>query len=101
MPDKHEVLRRLVAMSRDLGQPEKDYVILSEGNTSARIDETTFWVKAVADELKQWGMIVFAMALVLGFANILRVNLKVIRRRGRDWQVTGSFLVDVPRRADI
>lgn len=43
------------------------------------------WVKTVADELNQWGMIVFAMALVLGFANILRVNLKVIRRRGADW----------------
>jgi len=51
VPDKHDVLRRLVAMSRSLGQPEKDYVILSEGNTSARIDGATFWVKASGVEM--------------------------------------------------
>ena len=39
-------LENLVAMSRQLGQPENDYVILGDGNTSARIDEETFWVKA-------------------------------------------------------
>ncbi len=33
-------------MTRTLGNPERDYVILSEGNTSARRDEETFWVKA-------------------------------------------------------
>lgn len=32
-------------MTRILGEPRYDYVILSEGNTSARIDEETFWVK--------------------------------------------------------
>lgn len=53
MPDKYDVLRWLVAMSRSLGQPEKDYVILSEGNTSARIDDATFWVKASGVELHQ------------------------------------------------
>jgi len=39
-------LNKLVAMTRTLGNPERDYVILSEGNTSARRDEETFWVKA-------------------------------------------------------
>jgi rhamnose utilization protein RhaD (predicted bifunctional aldolase and dehydrogenase) len=53
VPDKHEILRCLVAMSREIGQPEKDYVILSEGNTSARIGETTFWVKASGVEMYQ------------------------------------------------
>ena len=53
MTDKHDVLRRLVRLSRDLGQPEKDYVILSEGNTSARIDDVTFWVKASGVEMHQ------------------------------------------------
>jgi len=33
-------------MTQVLGQPEHDYVILSEGNTSARTDEDLFWVKA-------------------------------------------------------
>ena len=40
------VLDQLVTMTRTLGEPERDYVILGEGNTSARIDEDTFWVKA-------------------------------------------------------
>ena len=38
-------LSQLVAMTRQLGKRERDYVILSEGNTSARADEDTFWVK--------------------------------------------------------
>jgi len=44
MPD--DILSQLVAMSRRLGDPANDYVILGEGNTSARADEETFWVKA-------------------------------------------------------
>lgn len=46
MSDKIDVLRQLVRMSRNLGRPELDYVILGDGNTSARIDEATFWIKA-------------------------------------------------------
>lgn len=38
--------KQLVALTRALGQPDRDYVILSEGNTSLRADEDTFWVKA-------------------------------------------------------
>lgn len=40
------VLDHLVALSRRLAEPERDYLILSEGNTAARIDDETFWVKA-------------------------------------------------------
>lgn len=42
----YDALAQLVTMSRRLGDPVNDYVILSEGNTSARADEETFWVKA-------------------------------------------------------
>jgi rhamnose utilization protein RhaD (predicted bifunctional aldolase and dehydrogenase) len=45
MPAGDAVLAQLIAMSRHLAEPERDYVILAEGNTSARIDEETFWVK--------------------------------------------------------
>jgi len=38
-------------MSRALGEPAADCVILGEGNTSARIDEETFWVKASGAQL--------------------------------------------------
>lgn len=41
-----DVLQRLVAMSRRLADPALDCVILAEGNTSARIDGESFWVKA-------------------------------------------------------
>lgn len=33
-------------MSCRLAEPERDYVILAEGNTSARANEGTFWLKA-------------------------------------------------------
>ena len=39
-------LQTLTEMSRNLGRPENDYVILGEGNTSARVDDDTFYVKA-------------------------------------------------------
>jgi rhamnose utilization protein RhaD (predicted bifunctional aldolase and dehydrogenase) len=46
MQNKIEILQNLVRLSHNLGSPEKDYVILGDGNSSARIDESTFWVKA-------------------------------------------------------
>ena len=46
------ILDQLIIMSRSLGRPELDYVILGEGNTSARIDADTFWVKASGHELR-------------------------------------------------
>ena len=39
-------LRIITEMTRTLGQPALNYVIVGEGNTSYRIDEDTFWVKA-------------------------------------------------------
>lgn len=47
-----DILQQLVALSNHLGRPENDYVILGEGNTSARADEQTFWVKASGTELR-------------------------------------------------
>lgn len=41
-----EVLQSLVEMSHYLGDPGRPYAILGEGNTSARIDEDSFFVKA-------------------------------------------------------
>ena len=48
-------LTQLVKMSNNLGHPANDYVILGEGNTSAKIDEETFWVKASGAELRTIG----------------------------------------------
>lgn len=53
MTDKHDVLMQLVALSCNLARPENDYVIVAEGNASARIDEATFWVKASGTRMHQ------------------------------------------------
>jgi rhamnose utilization protein RhaD (predicted bifunctional aldolase and dehydrogenase) len=41
-----DLLKQLVEMSRYLGRPDLGYAILGEGNSSTRIDDETFWVKA-------------------------------------------------------
>ena len=48
----NDALAQLVTMSNNLGDPALDYVILGEGNTSARADADTFWVKASGAELR-------------------------------------------------
>jgi len=49
---KDNVLEQLLKLSRNLGDPANDYVILAEGNTSAKVDEETFWVKASGTQLR-------------------------------------------------
>jgi rhamnose utilization protein RhaD (predicted bifunctional aldolase and dehydrogenase) len=51
-PAEPAVLDQLVQMSNQLGRPELDYAILGEGNTSARADSSTFWVKASGHEMR-------------------------------------------------
>jgi rhamnose utilization protein RhaD (predicted bifunctional aldolase and dehydrogenase) len=43
---KKKILKDLIALSRSIGKPEYGYVILAEGNTSARVDDDSFYVKA-------------------------------------------------------
>jgi len=45
MPAVSEILDQLVSLSRFLGDGSRDLAILGEGNTSARVDEETFFVK--------------------------------------------------------
>ncbi len=47
-----EILKQLVALSNNLGKPELDYAILGEGNTSARADAESFYVKVSGSELR-------------------------------------------------
>jgi len=51
MPQADERLAALVAMSRELGEPANDCVILGEGNTSAIADAESFYVKASGAQL--------------------------------------------------
>jgi rhamnose utilization protein RhaD (predicted bifunctional aldolase and dehydrogenase) len=55
LTDLEMIRRELVDLSRELGEPAHDYVILGEGNTSARVDEQTFLVKASGTELRTLG----------------------------------------------
>jgi rhamnose utilization protein RhaD (predicted bifunctional aldolase and dehydrogenase) len=48
---KHGILHDLIALSHDLGAPERNWAILGEGNTSARVDRDTFLVKASGSQL--------------------------------------------------
>ena len=49
--DHNALLNELVGLSRSLGRPERDLVILGEGNTSVRLDEESFLVKASGTSL--------------------------------------------------
>lgn len=53
--NEREILKQLVQLSNELGEPDRDYVILGEGNTSARIDGESFWVKASGTRLSEMG----------------------------------------------
>jgi rhamnose utilization protein RhaD (predicted bifunctional aldolase and dehydrogenase) len=45
------MLTPLLELTRSLGQPERDYVIIGEGNTSCRIDADSFWIKASGQQM--------------------------------------------------
>jgi rhamnose utilization protein RhaD (predicted bifunctional aldolase and dehydrogenase) len=47
-----DILHQLVTLSNRLGDPAMDCAILGEGNTSARADAQTFWVKTSGHELR-------------------------------------------------
>lgn len=51
MGSKKEVLKQLIEMSHWLGKERRGLVILGEGNTSAKIDDDTFYVKASGTQL--------------------------------------------------
>ncbi len=45
-------LNELIALSHHLGEEWREYVIVGEGNTSARADDETFWIKASGANLR-------------------------------------------------
>lgn len=51
MTDKQAILADLVAMSREIARPESSHVIQGEGNTSAIVDDDTFFVKGSGEQL--------------------------------------------------
>ncbi len=51
MTTPSSTLAPLLDMTRTLGQPHMDYVIVGEGNTSCRIDADSFWIKASGQQM--------------------------------------------------
>jgi rhamnose utilization protein RhaD (predicted bifunctional aldolase and dehydrogenase) len=48
-----DALTEILDLTRTLGQPGLNYVIIGEGNTSYRIDADTFWIKASGQGMQQ------------------------------------------------
>ena len=48
-------LESLVDMTRALGEPQRDYVVVGEGNTSMRLDAHSFLVKASGHQMRDIG----------------------------------------------
>lgn len=70
MPGKTDLLNELVAMSHWLGDPSRDLAILGEGNTSARVDDASFFVKAsgmTLGEIEPDGFVEIAFEPMLNF----------------------------------
>lgn len=62
------MLDQLLELTRLLGQPHLNYVVIGEGNTSCRVDDDTFYVKASG---QQMGNISSAGFVAVHFAPIL------------------------------
>lgn len=72
MPTNQQVLQELINMSRWLGEESRGFAILGEGNTSAKIDENTFYVKASGYQLgnmSEEGLVEVSAAPVLDMLN--------------------------------
>lgn len=80
---KERILPQLVALSNALGEPAKQYVTLSQGNTSARIDTETFLVKASGVELNNAGpddFVLVSIERVLSLLEADSLNEEEVRR---------------------
>ncbi len=47
-----QALQSLIDMTRALGEPARDYVIIGEGNTSMRRDDASFFIKASGHQMQ-------------------------------------------------
>lgn len=64
-----QTLTQLVEMTRFIGQPQNNYVIIGEGNTSLRVDDDSFWIKASGHEMQtitEEGFVQIRFAPILG-----------------------------------
>jgi rhamnose utilization protein RhaD (predicted bifunctional aldolase and dehydrogenase) len=65
----------LLHLTRSLGQPEANLVIVGEGNTSARVDGQTFWIKASGHGMHGIGETGFVQVAFEGVLDLLDSDL--------------------------
>lgn len=66
----------LVAMTRQIGQPHMNYVIVGEGNTSYRVDSHSFWIKASGRGMQDIGNDGFVEIYFESILDLLDSNLE-------------------------
>lgn len=93
----NDTLAQLVALSHSLGDPSLDCAILGEGNTSARQDADSFWVKASGTQLRtidESGLVRVAFERVLGMLDEPQLSDEQVKHRLAEAKVdpaTGSW----------
>ncbi|MEP7293069.1 MAG: class II aldolase/adducin family protein [Chloroflexota bacterium] len=70
-----DALNSLVEMTRTLGQPHLNYVIIGEGNTSFRADAEHFWIKASGQGMYGIGTESFVQMNLAPILNLLELSL--------------------------
>lgn len=53
------------------------------------------WVEVIASEIEQWGLIVISFAFLLGVLNILRIHLKSISNKQKDWGYSAVMVLSL------
>jgi len=70
-----DVLEQLVDLTAKLGDPARDLAILAEGNTSARADGGSFWIKASGTELRSASVASFVRVSIQRVMEMLNTDL--------------------------
>lgn len=69
------MLDQLIEMTRTLGQPHLNYVIIGEGNTSCRVDNDSFWIKASGQGMNGIGDAGFVQVRFAPILNLLEQHI--------------------------
>jgi rhamnose utilization protein RhaD (predicted bifunctional aldolase and dehydrogenase) len=83
----NDSLDQIVALTRLLGQPQRDYVIIGEGNTSFRVDDDSFWIKASGQQMEDIdssGFVQVRFAPVLSLFDHPNLDEDTIKQRTRE-----------------
>ena len=93
-PMTDESLNTILEMTRTLGHPALNYVIVGEGNTSYRIDDDSFWIKASGRGMHNIDEAGFVR---VGFAPILDLMESTLTGEALDAAIRGAMVEQTVR----